>query len=294
MESEYFKSTLKEISDYIENSKKSEISESRMHELIENTLPEKYDDVIYFNFTLDYEGKCNYRAKLGLPKELENDDEINKIINKIGKENWPNVLEKLYSIYPDYVDLIETYKDLDSNVTEIRDSCKNLSSLFREHDLNQFSLHENNPFKGIIAKYVLSEGMIAAISSLPSKYSGSESDDCMYNIYINSIWQSAYNILPAILDDFVEVFDKGIVDEDSQKMLKKTVNRKTNFREYVKRKVPEIIRDVWVGTKGYREAAVAIANPILDHGGHKRITVHDISATHPKKGELYNFSPYIE
>ena len=294
MESNVFKSHLEKITNYYENSEKSEISELRNHELLENALSEKYDDVIFLNFTLDFEARDKYREKMGLPRELEHDEEINTIINKIGKENWEKVLERLYSIYPDYIDLIEYYKDLDKHVTELRDSCADLSSLLRKKDLNKFSSHENNPFKGIIAKYVMSEGFLAALSSLPSKFSKSESDTYMYNVDINSIWPSAFNILPAILDDFVKVFDEGIVDKETQDMLNETVNRKTNFREYVKRKVPEIIREFWVGKKGYREAAITLANPILDHGEYKRITVDDVSAIHPDKGDLYKYSPFYK
>lgn len=294
MESQFFKDKFKEIEGFMENSQKSEVSEPRNFELIENGLPEKYDDVIFLNFTLDYKARDKFRKEKGFPIEMEHDEEVNKIINIIGKENWDKVLEKLYSIYPDYIDLIESYKDLDTHVTELRDSCANLSSLLRKKDLNKFSSYENNPSKGIIAKYVMSEGFLAALSSLPSKYSISESDTFMYNVYIHSIWPSAFDILPAILDDFVKVFDKGIVDKNTQFMLNETINRKTNFREYVKRKVPEITREFWVGKKGYREAAITLANPILEHGGYKKITVDDVSSIHPDRGTLYEYSPFYK
>lgn len=236
----------------------------------------KYYKNIAIHFTINEKNKLNERKINGINKTLETDQELNSIRNKVGENEWRKITKQFFELYADFVTYNTNLSDLENTLQKQINDCRKLSESISDNNFMKYTDLNTSPFHGLMAKHVINEPIIKAISLLPDSQSTIEVDDIAMNIFYNTVHCNSLFDLSNVISEYADILEETFTPKFTKKL--KDTNRYTKkiFRDYVKISVFNILYTAWPNDTCPDSETRFISNLILGLKGKDMIKNVDI------------------
>lgn len=266
----------------------NQLTIDRLLTLRDSPLPDGFYKNISIHFTIGKDFRTELRELYQVKSSFDTDDEIERISNLLGFSSWRKITNMFLKLEEEFETKFKSFQNLEDIVIKQKELALNLAESLKQSNLHKYFDEIGSPFDGLLAKHSFDSNIINQIEFALSLKTKEDSDKIATGILLGISGDNSIQALSKTLSDYAEKLANSFTKEYFDKVNKLYSNKKISFKEFVKKRVFDILRDVWPNDRNPNKETATISNLILGLDGQESISPNDISQMNKKNRKKYN------